>query len=116
MDIESLREYCLSKKFVAEDFPFGEHTLVFRVKGKLFLLTTLNAQPVEFNVKCEPDRAVELREEYSSIRPGYHMNKIHWNTVTLDGSIPAKLVKQMIDDSYRLVAASLPKKDRFPAD
>ena len=112
MDIESLRQYCLSKKGVTEEFPFGESTLVFKVRGKMFLLTGLYDSPLQFNTKCEPDKAIELREQYDAIQPGYHMNKKHWNTVIVDGSIPQKLLKEMIDDSYELVVQSLPKKER----
>lgn len=112
MDIETLREYCLSKKAVTEDFPFGATTLVFRVKEKIFLLVSLDADPLQFNAKCNPEKAIELREEYEAIQPGYHMNKKHWNTVVIDGSIPSKLIKEMIDDSYKLIVQALPKKVR----
>ena len=112
MNVELLREYCLSKKAVTEDFPFGESTLVLRVKNKIFLLVALDAAPLQFNAKCDPEKAVELREAYDAIKPGYHMNKKHWNTIVIDGSIPNKLVKEMIDDSYDLIVQSLPKKIR----
>ena len=112
MNIETLREYCLSKKAVTEDFPFGETTLVFRVKEKIFLLVSVDVQPLQFNAKCNPEKAIELREEYDAIKPGYHMNKKHWNTVVIDGSVPTKLIKEMIDDSYDLIVQSLPKKLR----
>ena len=112
MHIETLREYCLSKKAVTEDFPFGETTLVFRVKEKIFLLVALDAEPLQFNAKCNPEKAIELREEYDAIKPGYHMNKKHWNTVIIDGSLSAILIKEMIDDSYNLIVQSLPKKLR----
>ena len=112
MNIETLREYCLSKKAVTEDFPFGETTLVFRVKEKIFLLVSLDADPLQFNAKCDPEKAIELREEYDAIKPGYHMNKKHWNTIVIDGSISTKLIKEMIDDSYELIVQSLPKKLR----
>jgi predicted DNA-binding protein (MmcQ/YjbR family) len=112
MHIETLREYCLSKKAVTEDFPFGETTLVFRVKEKIFLLIALDTDPLQFNAKCDPEKAVELREEYDAVKPGYHMNKKHWNTIIIDGSIPSKLIKEMIDDSYNLIVQSLPKKVR----
>ena len=110
MDAETLREYCLSKKFVTEGFPFGEDTLVFKVAGKIFLLVSLNANPLQFNAKCDPEKAIEWREEYHSIQPGYHMNKKHWNTVTIDGSVSTALLKKLIDDSYNLIVQSLPKK------
>jgi len=112
MDVESLREYCLAKKAVEESFPFGETTLVFKVKGKIFLLVSLDSDVLRFNVKCDPEQAIEWREKYPAVQPGYHMNKKLWNTVTVDGSIPARLLRQMIDDSYRLVVGSLPKKDQ----
>lgn len=112
MNIETLREYCLSKKAVTEDFPFGETTLVFRVEGKIFLLVALDAAPLQFNAKCDPEKAIELREAYDAIQPGYHMNKKHWNTVIIDGSVSTGLIKEMIDDSYSLVVKSLPKKIR----
>ena len=112
MDIETLREYCLSKQHVEETFPFGETTLVFKVKGKVFLLTGLDSPVLEFNVKCDPEKAIEWREQYAAVRPGYHMNKKHWNTVTADGSIPNRVLREMIDDSYNLVFASLPKNMR----
>jgi len=112
MNVELLREYCLKKKSVTEDFPFGETTLVFRVKEKIFLLVSLDSDPLQFNAKCNPEKTIELREEYSSIIPGYHMNKKHWNTVIIDGTIPTKLIKELIDDSYDLIVQSLPKKLR----
>jgi predicted DNA-binding protein (MmcQ/YjbR family) len=105
MNIETLREYVLQKNSVTEGFPFGEDTLVFKVKEKIFLLTGLNNSPLQFNVKCDPAKALELRETYpENILPGYHMNKKHWNTVVVDGGLPTKLLKEMIDDSYNLVA------------
>ncbi len=112
MDIEMLRDYCLAKKEVEEGFPFGETVLVFKVKGKIFLLTNLETPVLEFNVKCDPEKAIEWREEYASVQPGYHMNKRHWNTVTADSSIPTRVLREMIDDSYALVVKSLPKKEQ----
>src|SRR5215210_4966647 len=100
MNIETLREYCISKKSVTEEFPFGEDTLVFKAGGKIFLLTGLKSNPFQFNAKCNPDKAIELREQYEAVQPGYHMNKKHWNTVVVDGSIPHQLLKEMIDESY----------------
>jgi predicted DNA-binding protein (MmcQ/YjbR family) len=111
MNIESYREYCLAKKGVTEDFPFDNETLVFKVGGKMFALTGIE-QFKSINLKCDPERAIELREEYSGILPGYHMSKKHWNTVMMDGSVPMKLIKQLIDDSYDLVVSSLPKRER----
>lgn len=105
MNIEQLREYVLQKPSVTEGFPFGEDTLVFKVKEKIFLLTGLDSIPLQFNVKCDPDKAIELREEYpENILPGFHMNKKHWNTIVANGGVPQKLLKEMIDDSYNLVS------------
>lgn len=108
MNIEELREYCISKKGVTEGFPFDEVTLVLKVGGKIFALTNLDGEP-SVNLKCDPELAVELRERYTSVTPGYHMNKQHWNTVMLDGTIPDPLIKAWIDLSYKLVLESLPK-------
>jgi len=110
VDIEYLRNYCLNKKEVTESFPFGDSTLVFKVKEKIFLLVNITDSPLWFNVKCDPEKAEELREQYHDVRPGYHMNKKHWNTVFITGNIPEKIVKKMIDDSYMLVIESLPAK------
>ena len=115
MNVETFRSYCLSKKGVTEEFPFGEDTLVFKVMGKMFALTDLdNFESV--NLKCDPEKAVQLREEFSSVMPGYHMNKKHWNTVLMDASISDRLVKEWIDDSYSLVVDSLPKRMRQELD
>ncbi|GGH11611.1 MmcQ/YjbR family DNA-binding protein [Mucilaginibacter phyllosphaerae] len=108
MNIEELRDYCLQKPGVTESFPFGEDTLVFKVADKVFLLTGLGSPA--FNVKCDPERAVELREQFSAVQPGFHMNKKHWNTVHTDGSLTNKQMREMIDHSYNLVFASLSKK------
>jgi predicted DNA-binding protein (MmcQ/YjbR family) len=111
MDIETFREYCISKKGVTEEFPFDNQTLAFKVGSKIFALTDVeNFRSV--NLKCDPERAIELREAYPGIIPGYHMNKKHWNTVAMDQNIPQKLKKELIDHSYELVFASLPKKER----
>ena len=104
MNIESLREYCLSKKDVEEVLPFGPDVLVYKISGKIFLLFSLDDDPLQFNVKCDPELAIELREEYSCVIPGYHMNKKHWNTVIIDGSVSSKRLKEWIDHSYALVA------------
>lgn len=112
MNIEELRDYCLQKKGVEESFPFGNETLVFKVADKLFLLAGLNSKPFQFNVKCDPDKAIELREKYSSVLPGYHMNKAHWNTIICDGSVSKKIIFSWVDDSYRLIVNSLPKSKR----
>lgn len=104
MDIEELRTYILQKPAVTEGFPFGEDTLVFKVDEKIFLLTGLDSAPLQFNVKCDPDKAIELRDAYpDSVLPGYHMNKKHWNTVVVDGRLSKKQLKEMIDHSYELV-------------
>jgi predicted DNA-binding protein (MmcQ/YjbR family) len=111
MDLETIRIYCLEKEWkIAEEFPFGEEVLVFKVCGKIFLLANLTSHPTTLNLKCEPERAIELRERHAAVQPGYHMNKKHWNTVTLDGSIPDKEVLAMIDHSYELVVRMLPKR------
>jgi len=102
MNIESLREYCISKKGVSESFPFGEDTLVFKVNGKIFALANLDGD-LSINLKCDPDYAIDLREQYSSVTPGYHMNKKHWNTINIDGTIPEKEVFLWIDHSYDLI-------------
>ena len=109
MNIEELRDYCLSKKGVEETLPFGPETLVFKVIGKIFLLTGLDNKPIEFNVKCDPEKAIALREQYDCVKPGYHMNKKHWNTITVDGSVSDKQLHEWITDSYNLVVSGLPK-------
>ena len=108
MNIEELREYCLSKKGVTESFPFDEVTLVFKVSGKMFALTDL-VDAFSVNLKCEPEKAIELREHYPCVVPGYHMNKQHWNTVFIDGSVNDNLLKEWVDHSYDLVVKSLTK-------
>ena len=110
MNIETLREYCLARKEVTEGFPFGETVLVFKVRGKIFLLARLDRPVLEFNVKCDPEKAVEWREQYAAVQPGYHMNKKMWNTVVVDGTVPGRILREMIDDSYYEVVVSLPKK------
>ncbi|MEO6671233.1 MAG: MmcQ/YjbR family DNA-binding protein [Ferruginibacter sp.] len=107
MDVEALRDYVLAYENVSEGFPFGDDTLVFKVNNKIFLLVSLTSAPLQFNVKCAPVKAIELREEYpDSILPGYHMNKKHWNTIIVDGTVPKKLLVEMIRDSYLLVSAA----------
>jgi len=103
MDIETLREYCISKKGATESFPFGEDTLVFKTRGKIFALVNLDGD-LSINLKCDPALAIDLRERYSSVTPGYHMNKKHWNTVLLNGMAPDKDVFSWIDHSYNLIA------------
>lgn len=109
MNLEELREYCLSKPTVTEGLPFGEDTLVFKVAEKLFVLTSISMGN-QFNVKCDPELAIELRERHPEITPGYHMNKKLWNTVKMDGNLPDKLIFEMIDHSYEQVVKGLPKK------
>jgi predicted DNA-binding protein (MmcQ/YjbR family) len=108
MNIETIREYCLSKKGVTESFPFDESTLVFKVLGKIFLLANLDGE-LSINVKCDPEKAIELREIYPSVIPGYHMNKKHWNTVLIDGQLKETLILSFIDQSYDLTIVNLPK-------
>jgi len=109
MDIEYFREYCLAKKGVTEELPFGPDTLVYKVMGKVFALTGLDNEVFSVNLKCEPEKAIALREEYSFIIPGYHMNKKHWNTVNFERT-PTKLASELIDHSYAIVVAGLTKK------
>lgn len=110
MYLEELREYCISKKAVEEGLPFDDNVLVFKVMGKIFALTSISSGD-RVNLKCEPTYAMELREQFSEIQPGFHMNKKHWNTVFLNGSLENKFIRQLVDHSYDLVVASLPKKD-----
>lgn len=112
MNIEEFREYCLSKKASSEDFPFGPETLVLRVGGKIFAITGLNSEKFTVNLKCEPDRAIELREQHPEVQPGWHMNKAHWNTVDFEGGLDGRLLRELIDHSYELVAQSLKKTVR----
>lgn len=104
MNVETIREYAVQKENVTEGFPFDAETLVIKVNNKMFLLISLDETPLRFNVKCQPDKAIELREEYpDAILPGYHMNKKHWNTIFVNGQLSSKLILSMIDDSYNLV-------------
>ena len=112
MNIEHFREYCLRKKGVTEELPFGPDTLVFKVMGKAFALCGLDDVPGSCNLKCDPVRAEELRERFSSITPGYHMNKKHWNTIEWDGNVADQLILELIDHSYDLVRKGLPIKLR----
>ena len=113
MHIESFRDYCLAKKAVTEGMPLGETVLVFKVAGKMFALASMNSDPFQVNLKCDPEKAVELRDEYDEILPGYHMNKQHCNTVIIgNGNLTDRLVKELIDHSYDLIVASLSKKQR----
>ncbi|RYD19758.1 MAG: MmcQ/YjbR family DNA-binding protein [Verrucomicrobiaceae bacterium] len=112
MDLPDAIAHCLSKPGAEETTPFGPEVLVYKIGGKVFALTDPDQFPARMNLKCDPDRAVELRDEYDSVLPGFHMNKKHWNTIVLDGSLPGKLVKEMIDHSYELVVKGLPKGKR----
>ncbi|MEO9021939.1 MAG: MmcQ/YjbR family DNA-binding protein [Ginsengibacter sp.] len=104
MNVEELRNYVLSLKEVTESFPFGEDTLVFKTNNKIFLLVSLSSAPLQFNVKCDPEYAIELREQYECILPGYHMNKMHWNTIIVDGTLSNAQLRQFIKDSWQLIA------------
>jgi predicted DNA-binding protein (MmcQ/YjbR family) len=107
-----LRAWCLQQPGAIEDFPFGLETSVFKVAGKVFALSALGRTPLQVSVKCEPELAVGLRDSYAAIRPGYHLNKRHWNTLTLDGSLPDQLVRDLIEDSYDLIVSALPRRVR----
>ena len=112
MDQHELKARCLALPGAVEDFPFGDEVSVFKVGGKMFALCALDGEPLRLSVKCEPDLAVQLRATYPAIAPGYHLNKRHWNTVTLDGSVPDEDVLELIDHSYDLVVARLTKAQR----
>lgn len=112
MHLDELRAYCLAKTGATEDLPFGPDVLAFKVAGKLFALANLEWVPPAVNLKCDPERAVSLRERHEDVRPGYHMNKRHWNTVGLQGDVPNPLLRELIDHSYDLVVAGLPSGDR----
>lgn len=111
MNIELLREHCIAKNAVTEEFPFGEDTLVFKVAGKMFALTSLS-DPTSVNLKCDPEKVEEYRQQYNAVQPGYHMNKKHWNTVLFNQDVNDKQLLQMVTDSYLLVVAGLPKTMR----
>ncbi|THD69068.1 MmcQ/YjbR family DNA-binding protein [Robertkochia marina] len=113
MYIDQLRDHCLNKKGVTESFPFDEHTLVFKVMGKMFALIPLEkweAGEQSVNLKCDPERSIELRETYAGVSPGFHMDKLHWNTVRCDVDVPPSLILELSDHSYELVVAKFPKK------
>ena len=112
MDQHELKAQCLALPGASEEFPFGDELSVFKVGGKMFAACDLDAQPLQLSVKCDPDIAVQLRAAHPAIAPGYHLNKRHWNTITLDGSLPDRLVADLLGDSYDLVVASLPKARR----
>ncbi|MEU4154442.1 MmcQ/YjbR family DNA-binding protein [Streptomyces sp. NPDC026659] len=114
---QELRALCLSFNAVVEDFPFNPETSVFKVLGKMFALTNLGARPLTVNLKCDPEDAVRLRAEHEDlIVPGWHMNKRHWNTVTADGALPDALLRELVEDSYDLVVAGLPRAERLRLD
>ena len=110
MTIDTIRSYCLNKAFTEETLPFGPDVLVFKVAGKIFLLLPLDTESLQFNAKCDPGRAQELRDAHSCILPGYHMNKAKWNTILVDGSLKQKQLLELIDHSYEQVVQGLPKK------
>jgi predicted DNA-binding protein (MmcQ/YjbR family) len=112
MDQHELKAQCLALPGASEEFPFGDEVSVFKVGGKMFAACNLDAQPLQLSVKCDPDIAVQLRAAHPAIAPGYHLNKRHWNTITLDGSLPDRMVTDLLGDSYDLVVASLPKARR----
>jgi len=112
MDLAEFREYCLRKPAASEETPFGPDTLVFKVGGKIFALAALDEVPPRVNLKCDPDLALDLRDRYEQVTPGYHMNKKHWNTVEIASGIPDIELRKMIDHSFDLVVKSLTKKAR----
>ena len=110
MDLEYFRQHCLAKKGVTEEFPFDEHTLVFKVMGKMFALTGLEREEFAINLKCDPERAEELRDQHPEITPGYHMSKKHWNTVACEHGLDPRLITELVDHSYDLVVSKMTKK------
>ena len=110
MNIEEFRTYCLSKKYVTECFPFDETTLVFKVADKMFALCGLDRHPTQVNLKCDPEKAIQLREDYEDVIEGFHMSKKHWNTITIEGSISKELIVELINHSYDLVVKGMTKK------
>jgi len=112
MKLQEIRDYCNSKAETKEDFPFDMETLVFKVVDKMFALTNIKSEELRINLKCDPTRAQLLRKEYKAIIPGFHMNKTHWNTVIIDGSLKKEFIFELIDHSYELVVKGLPKSKR----
>jgi predicted DNA-binding protein (MmcQ/YjbR family) len=110
MNIEEFRDYCLSKKYVSESFPFDTTTLVFKVADKMFALSGLEHQPSKVNLKCDPEKSIQLREQFSDVIEGFHMSKKHWNTITIEGGLKNELIKELIDNSYDLVVKGMTKK------
>ncbi|NBM14839.1 MmcQ/YjbR family DNA-binding protein [Streptomyces sp. GC420] len=116
MTPQELRSFCLGFAAAVEDFPFGPEFSVFKVAGKMFALSDLGGEPLKVSLKCDPEEAVRLRTAHAAVEPGWHLNKRHWNTVTLDGSLPDRTVRELIEDSYDLVVAGLPKAERLRLD
>ena len=116
MNIEEFRTYCLSKKQVSESFPFDKQTLVFKVGDKMFALTSLEKHPTTVNLKCDPERAIDLRDRYAEIIAGYHMSKKHWNTIIIESNLPPALITELIDHSYNLVVKGMTKKQQIELD
>ena len=112
MNLEELRAYCLQKKGASIDFPFDDVTMVIKVGCKMFILIAIENDPIRINLKCDPFNAEGLRERYNAVTPGYHMNKKHWNTVSMDNTIPDSIIKEMIDDSYELVFSKFSKNNK----
>ena len=112
MDLASFRDYCLAKGATTEGTPFGPDVLVFKVAGKMFAIASLDAVPPRVSLKCDPERALDLRDRYEAVTPGYHLSKKHWNTIELGGDLRAGELRRLVDHSYELVVASLPRKDR----
>ena len=112
MRATDLRDHCLEFPGAAETFPFGPETSVFKVRGKVFALSRLESEPLSVSLKCEPLLAEQLREAHAAVKPGYHLNKRHWNTVTIDGSLPDRMIKDMVEDSYDLIVSALPRTAR----
>jgi predicted DNA-binding protein (MmcQ/YjbR family) len=112
MNIEEFREYCLSKKYVTECFPFDNVTIVFKVANKMFALSGLEHHPSTVNLKCDPEKSIELRDQYSDIIEGFHMSKIHWNTITIEGGLSNQFIKDLIDHSYEIVVKGMTKKQQ----
>ncbi|MCF8364217.1 MAG: MmcQ/YjbR family DNA-binding protein [Bacteroidales bacterium] len=116
MNVEDLRNYCLSKKAVTESTPFDDVTLVFKVAGKMFAIIPLDETDLSITLKCDPEKAISLRERYPAVKPGYHTSKIHWNTVSVDGTVDRSLIVEWIDHSYEMVVLGLTKKQRLLLD
>jgi predicted DNA-binding protein (MmcQ/YjbR family) len=112
MELETLRTYLMNKPGTTEERPFGPQALVYKVLGKMFALIAWELEPLDISLKCDPDEALFLRDMYTAVRPGYHMSKRHWNTISLDGTIPAAEINRMMDDSYKLVVQGLKKGER----